>query len=55
MSAIISAGAGDVSDELYFLRSVSAAVLIDDEPSCQEIVLAYLNEGDFSGERGLVE
>ena len=52
-SVIISAG--EVSDELYLLLSGSVAVLIGDEPSGQEIVLAYLNEGDFFGELGLFE
>ena len=47
--------AGEVSDELYFLLSGSVAVLIDDEASGQEMVLAYLNEGDFFGELGLFE
>ncbi len=51
-SVIISAG--DLSDELYYIVSGSVSVLMEDD-SGHEIVLAYLNEGDFFGELGLFD
>lgn len=44
--------AGDVPDVLYYILSGSVTVLIEDEEG-HEIVLAYLNTGDFFGEMGL--
>jgi CRP/FNR family transcriptional regulator, cyclic AMP receptor protein len=43
---------GDPSDELYYIISGSVTVLLEDEEG-HEIVLAYLNPGDFFGEIGL--
>jgi len=44
--------AGDSSDALFFLISGSVTVLIEDIEG-KELVLAYLNPGDFFGEMGL--
>lgn len=44
--------AGDVPDVLYYIVSGSVTVLIEDDEG-REIVLAYLNPGDFFGEMGL--
>ncbi len=44
--------AGDKSDVLYYIVEGSVTVLIEDENG-REIVLAYLNAGDFFGEMGL--
>ena len=44
--------AGDVPDVLYYIIKGSVSVLIEDEDG-KEIVLAYLNPGDFFGEMGL--
>ena len=44
--------AGDHSDVLYYIIEGSVTVLIEDEDG-HEIVLAYLNPGDFFGEMGL--
>jgi CRP/FNR family cyclic AMP-dependent transcriptional regulator len=44
--------AGDQSDVLYYIVEGSVTVLIEDEDG-HEIVLAYLNPGDFFGEMGL--
>ena len=46
--------AGDQSDVLYYIVEGSVTVLIEDEDG-HEIVLAYLNPGDFFGEMGLFE
>lgn len=46
--------AGDHSDELYYLVKGSVTVLIEDDDG-REIVLAYLNEGDFFGEIGMFD
>ena len=46
--------AGDHSDELYYLVRGSVSVLIEDDDG-HEIVLAYLNEGDFFGEIGMFD
>ena len=46
--------AGDYSDELYYLVKGSVSVLIEDDDG-HEIVLAYLNEGDFFGEIGMFD
>ena len=44
--------AGDKPDVLYYIVDGSVSVLIEDETG-REIVLAYLNPGDFFGEMGL--
>lgn len=44
--------AGDKPDVLYYIVDGSVTVLIEDENG-REIVLAYLNAGDFFGEMGL--
>ncbi len=49
-SVIISAG--DVCDELYYIIKGSVTVLMEDDNG-HEIVLTYLNDGDFFGELGL--
>jgi CRP/FNR family transcriptional regulator, cyclic AMP receptor protein len=46
--------AGDDSETLYYIIEGSVSVVIEDE-DCNEIVLAYLNPGDFFGEMGLFE
>ena len=45
---------GDTPDVLYYVMDGSVSVLIEDEDG-REIVLAYLNKGDFMGEMGLFE
>ncbi|MDH5544613.1 MAG: cAMP-activated global transcriptional regulator CRP [Gammaproteobacteria bacterium] len=44
--------AGDTPDVLYFIVDGSVSVLMEDDNG-HEIVLAYLNKGDFFGEMGL--
>jgi CRP/FNR family cyclic AMP-dependent transcriptional regulator len=44
--------AGDQPDALYYITEGSVSVVIEDENG-HEIVLAYLNAGDFFGELGL--
>ena len=44
--------AGDKADALYFIIEGSVSVLIEDQEG-RELVLAYLNSGDFFGEMGL--
>lgn len=46
--------AGDTPDTLYYIIDGSVTVLIEDEDG-REIVLAYLNPGDFFGEMGLFD
>jgi CRP/FNR family cyclic AMP-dependent transcriptional regulator len=46
--------AGDESETLYYIIEGSVSVVIEDEDS-NEIILAYLNPGDFFGEMGLFE
>lgn len=46
--------AGDQSDVLYYILEGSVTVLIEDEDG-HEIILAYLNPGDFFGEMGLFD
>lgn len=45
---------GDASDTLYFITRGSVRVMIESETG-HEMVLAYLNKGDFFGEMGLFE
>ncbi len=51
-SAIIQAG--ESSQSLYFIISGSVSVVIQDEQG-RDMVVAYLNAGDFFGEMGLFE
>lgn len=44
--------AGDPADTLYYIIKGSASVIVEDEDG-NEIVVAYLNAGDFIGETGL--
>lgn len=46
--------AGDAPDVLYFVVKGSVSVLVEDD-SGREIVLSYLNAGDFFGEMGLFD
>jgi CRP/FNR family cyclic AMP-dependent transcriptional regulator len=46
--------AGDQSDSLFFLVKGSVSVIIEDEDG-REMVMAYLNAGDFFGEMGLFD
>ncbi len=46
--------AGDRPDVLYYIVKGSVSVLIEDDDG-REIVLAYLNDGDFFGEMGLFD
>ena len=45
---------GDPSNHLYYIVEGSVTVLIEDSKG-REIVLAYLNPGDFFGEFGLFD
>ncbi|WP_298443669.1 cAMP-activated global transcriptional regulator CRP [uncultured Ferrimonas sp.] len=46
--------AGEESDTLYYIVKGSVAVLIKDEEG-KEMILSYLNQGDFIGELGLFD
>ena len=46
--------AGEKADTLYFIVKGSVAVVIKDEEG-KEMILSYLNQGDFIGELGLFE
>lgn len=46
--------AGDHSDSLYYLIKGTVAVSIEDEDG-REMIMAYLNNGDFFGEMGLFD
>ncbi len=46
---------GDKSDVLYYIISGSVSVVIEQESAAREIVLAYLNAGDFFGEMALFD
>ncbi len=46
--------AGDRSDTLYYIVQGSVTVLLEDEEG-REVILAFLNAGDFIGEMGLFE
>lgn len=46
--------AGDESDALYYVIKGSVTVLIEDDEG-REMIIAYLNEGDFFGEMGLFD
>jgi CRP/FNR family cyclic AMP-dependent transcriptional regulator len=44
--------AGDKSDSIYYILKGSVTVLVEDE-SGREIIVTYLNKGDFFGEMNL--
>ena len=44
--------AGDNSESLFFILKGSVTILIEDDEG-REMIIAYLNEGDFFGEMGL--
>jgi CRP/FNR family cyclic AMP-dependent transcriptional regulator len=44
--------AGDASDALFYIMSGSVTVVIEDDDG-KEMIVAYLNKGDFFGELGL--
>lgn len=46
--------AGDSSDSLYYIIEGSVTVLIEDDEG-REMIVAYLNKGDFFGEMGLFD
>lgn len=46
--------AGDKSDSLYYIIKGSVTVLIEDDEG-REMIVAYLNNGDFFGEMGLFD
>ncbi len=46
--------AGDTADSLYFIIKGSVTILIEDDDG-REMIIAYLNSGDFFGELGLFE
>ncbi len=46
--------AGDNSDSLYYIIKGSVTVLIEDDEG-REMIVAYLNDGDFFGEMGLFD
>ena len=45
---------GDAPEALYYIVDGSVSVVIEDDDG-REIILAYLNKGDFFGEMGLFE
>jgi len=46
--------AGDKSDSLYYIVKGSVTVVIEDDEG-REMIVAYLNNGDFIGEMGLFD
>lgn len=46
--------AGDISESLFYIIEGSVSVVIEDNDG-NELILAYLNAGDFFGEMGLFE
>ena len=46
--------AGDVSDRLYYIVKGSVMILIEGEHG-RDMIVAYLNQGDFIGEMGLFD
>lgn len=46
--------AGDDSDALYYIIKGTVMVVIEDDDG-REMIMAYLNEGDFFGEMGLFD
>ena len=47
--------AGDQGDTLYYIIKGSVTVVIEDDNDGKEMILAYLNHGDFVGEMGLFD
>ncbi len=47
--------AGDQGDTLYYIIKGSVTVVIEDDNNRKEMILAYLNPGDFVGEMGLFD
>jgi CRP/FNR family cyclic AMP-dependent transcriptional regulator len=47
--------AGDQGDTLYYIIKGSVTVAIADDSDGKEMILAYLNPGDFVGEMGLFD
>lgn len=47
--------AGKESNSLYLILKGSVSIIIEEEEEQREIVVAYLNSGDFFGEMGLFE
>ena len=45
---------GDKCDTLYYIITGSVSVILEDDEG-KEVVIAYLNPGDFFGEMGLFE
>ena len=46
---------GDPSEDLYLILDGSVSVIVDDsEAPDQEMVVSYLNPGEFFGENGLI-
>ncbi|WP_050954371.1 cAMP-activated global transcriptional regulator CRP [Methylophaga frappieri] len=43
---------GDAADKLYYLREGSVSICMENEEG-EELIVAYLNQGDFIGEVGL--
>ena len=46
---------GDQGDTLYYIIKGSVTVVIEDDSDGKEMILAYLNPGDFVGEMGLFD
>src|SRR5690606_41073284 len=46
--------AGDKSNSLYYIVKGSVTVLIEDDEG-REMIVAYLNDGDFFGEMGFFD
>ena len=46
--------AGDKSDSLFYIVKGSVTVIIEDDDG-REMIMAYLNAGDFFGEMGLFD
>jgi CRP/FNR family cyclic AMP-dependent transcriptional regulator len=47
--------AGDQGDRLYYIIKGSVTVVIEDDSDGKEMILAYLNPGDYVGEMGLFD
>ena len=47
--------AGDKADVLYYIVKGSVSVLVEGESDQKEMIIAYLNAGEFFGEMGLFE
>jgi len=47
--------AGDKADVLYYIVKGTVSVLVEEQKDNKEMVITYLNEGEFFGEMGLFE